>query len=218
MRRRAIQLFLVMILAAGLGIVAVACSSEENPAKTVEKKAEKQIIALLETSLGIIEIRLLPEKAPKTVEHFVALAKGEKEWKDPITQQMVKRPLYDGTIFHRVIPGFIIQGGDPKGNGTGGAGYLIDDEIVPGLNFDKPGLLAMANPNRPNANSSQFFITEIPAPHLNGKNTIIGEVIQGLDVVKSIARTPRDARDRPKEEVQLKQLRIVERDAPPPAK
>ncbi|HVO20993.1 MAG TPA: peptidylprolyl isomerase [Anaeromyxobacter sp.] len=143
--------------------------------------------ATLKTSLGDIVVKLMPDKAPKTVANFVGLAEGSKEWKEPRGGQAVKRPLYDGTLFHRVIPEFMIQGGDPLGNGTGGPGYRFEDEIGPDNKFDRPGLLAMANAG-PNTNGSQFFVTEVPTPHLNRGHTIFGEVVKGLDLVAKIAR------------------------------
>jgi peptidyl-prolyl cis-trans isomerase A (cyclophilin A) len=124
------------------------------------------IHATFKTSMGEIVVKLLPEKAPKTVANFLELAEGTKEWTDPRSGQKVKKPLYDGTIFHRVIPDFMIQGGDPLGTGTGGPGYKFADEIGPDNSFSKPGLLAMANAG-PNTNGSQFFITEVTTPHLN---------------------------------------------------
>ena len=136
--------------------------------------------ATFKTSLGDIVVKLLPEKAPKTVENFVGLAEGTKEWKDPRSGQTVKKPLYDGTMFHRVIPQFMIQGGDPLGNGTGGPGYKFADEIGPDNKFTKPGLLAMAN-SGPNTNGSQFFITEVPTPRLDRGHTIFGEVVKGFE-------------------------------------
>jgi peptidyl-prolyl cis-trans isomerase A (cyclophilin A) len=145
------------------------------------------IHATFQTSLGDIVIRLLPEKAPKTVENFLALAEGTKEWTDPRSGKKVSTPLYDGTVFHRVIPEFMIQGGDPLGSGTGGPGYRFADEIGPDNKFDRPGLLAMANAG-PNTNGSQFFITEVPTPHLNRGHTIFGEVVKGGDLVPKIAR------------------------------
>jgi peptidyl-prolyl cis-trans isomerase A (cyclophilin A) len=145
------------------------------------------IHATFKTSLGDIVIRLLPEKAPKTVENFLGLAEGTREWSDPRSGKKVKTPLYDGTVFHRVIPEFMIQGGDPLGTGTGGPGYRFADEIGPENRFDRPGLLAMANAG-PNTNGSQFFITEVPTPHLNRGHTIFGEVVKGGDLVAKIAR------------------------------
>ena len=145
-----------------------------------------QIHATFQTSAGDIVVRLLPEKAPKTVENFLGLAEGTLEWADPKSGEKVKKPLYDGTIFHRVIPEFMIQGGDPLGNGTGGPGYRFADEIGPDNRFDRPGLLAMANAG-PNTNGSQFFITEVPTPHLDRGHTIFGEVVKGLELIAKIA-------------------------------
>jgi peptidyl-prolyl cis-trans isomerase A (cyclophilin A) len=143
--------------------------------------------ATFQTSLGEIVVKLLPEKAPKTVANFVGLAEGSKDWKDPRSGQAMKTPLYDGTLFHRVIPDFMIQGGDPLGTGTGGPGYRFEDEIGPDNRFDRPGLLAMAN-SGPNTNGSQFFITEVPTPHLNRGHTIFGEVVKGGELIPKIAR------------------------------
>jgi peptidyl-prolyl cis-trans isomerase A (cyclophilin A) len=143
--------------------------------------------ATFQTSMGTIVVRLLPEKAPKTVENFVGLAEGTKEWRDPRNGQKSKAPLYDGTAFHRVIPDFMIQGGDPSGTGRGDPGYRFDDEIGPDNKFDRPGLLAMANAG-PGTNGCQFFITEVPTPHLNRGHTIFGEVVKGYELVPKIAR------------------------------
>ncbi len=208
----------LVILLAFAWLLTAGCSSNgatqekepAAPAKKVEKAMPENLTAILETSLGDIHIKLFPDKAPKTVKNFVELAKGEKEWVDPKTLQKVKKPLYDGTIFHRVIPNFMIQAGDPKGNGTGGPGYRFEDEFNASLKFDRPGLLAMANAG-PNTNGSQFFITEVPTPHLNNRHTIFGEVTKGLDIAKAIARVPRDARDKPMENVVLKKVRIIEK-------
>jgi peptidyl-prolyl cis-trans isomerase A (cyclophilin A) len=146
-----------------------------------------QLYATFKTSAGDIVVKLLPEKAPKTVENFLGLVDGTKEWTDPNSNQKVNRPLYDGTLFHRVIPDFMIQGGDPLGTGYGGPGFRFADEIGPDNKFDKPGLLAMAN-SGPNTNGSQFFITEVPVPHLNRGHTIFGEVVKGFELVPKIAR------------------------------
>ena len=143
--------------------------------------------ATFQTSMGEIVVKLLPEKAPKTVENFVGLAEGTREWTDPRTGTKQQKPLYDGTVFHRVIPEFMIQGGDPLGTGTGGPGYKFADEIGPDNRFAKPGLLAMANAG-PNTNGSQFFITEVPTPWLDKGHTIFGEVVKGQDLVAKIAR------------------------------
>jgi peptidyl-prolyl cis-trans isomerase A (cyclophilin A) len=147
----------------------------------------EEIYAVFHTSKGEIVVKLFPERAPKTVENFVELAEGTREWTDPRTRQKVKRPLYDGTVFHRVIPDFMIQGGCPLGNGTGDPGYRFADEIGAGNTFDRPGLLAMANAG-PNTNGSQFFITEVPTSWLDSKHTIFGEVVRGQELVPQIAR------------------------------
>ena len=146
-----------------------------------------QLFATFTTSAGDIVVKLFPDKAPKTVENFLGLVDGTKEWTDPVSNQKVKRPLYDGTVFHRVIPDFMIQGGDPLGTGYGGPGFRFADEIGPENKFDRPGLLAMANAG-PNTNGSQFFITEAPVPHLNRGHTIFGEVVKGYELVPKIAR------------------------------
>ena len=156
----------------------------------------KEPTAIIETTDGNITCTLFPDKAPLTVANFIGLANGTKAWKNPKTGQMMHTPLYDGTICHRVIPNFMIQCGDPAGNGTGGPGYAFKDEFSPDLTFNQPGRLAMAN-SGPDTNGSQFFITEVPTPHLNGKHTIFGQC-EDLDVVKKIARLATDPRtDRP---------------------
>jgi peptidyl-prolyl cis-trans isomerase A (cyclophilin A) len=135
--------------------------------------------------MGDIVIQLHEDKAPKTVANFVGLATGTKEWTDPATKEKIKKPLYNGTIFHRVIPGFMIQGGDPLGNGTGGPGFRFEDEFHPDLRHTKGGIFSMANAG-PNTNGSQFFITHRATPHLDNKHTVFGQVIQGMDIVQSI--------------------------------
>jgi len=147
----------------------------------------ENLYAVFHTSMGEIVVRLLAEKAPKTVDNFLGLAEGTREWTDPRSGEKVKRPLYDGTVFHRVIPDFMIQGGDPLGTGTGGPGYRFADELGPANKFDRPGLLAMANAG-PNTNGSQFFITEVPTPWLDKGHTIFGEVVRGGELVPKIAR------------------------------
>lgn len=148
----------------------------------------EQIYATFKTSMGDIVVKLMPEKAPVTVENFVGLAEGTKEWTDPRSgQKQAGKPLYDGTMFHRVIPDFMIQGGDPLGTGTGGPGYRFQDEIGPDNKFSKPGLLAMANAG-PGTNGSQFFITEIATPWLDKGHTIFGEVVKGGELVPKITR------------------------------
>jgi peptidyl-prolyl cis-trans isomerase A (cyclophilin A) len=162
------------------------------------------------TSEGRIVVRLMPEHAPTTVANFVDLASGNREWRDPRDGARKSEPLYDGTVFHRVIPGFMIQGGDPEGTGRGGPGYSFEDECPPGSPaFDRPGLLAMANAG-PNTNGSQFFITVAPTPWLTGKHTIFGEVTDGMDVVEAIAGTSTDRSDRPLTDVVVERVEIEE--------
>jgi len=173
-----------------------------------EKKAAVGLSAVIETSAGTITLQLFEKEAPKTVANFVDLAEGRKEWTDPKTGKKVKKPFYDGLIFHRVIPGFMIQGGDPMGNGMGGPGYQFEDEFVPTLKFDKVGRLAMAN-SGPNTNGSQFFITDGLTEWLNNRHTIFGQVIEGQDVVRKIANLPRDPRDMPTTPIVIKTIRIV---------
>ncbi|MBI4041296.1 MAG: peptidylprolyl isomerase [Deltaproteobacteria bacterium] len=166
------------------------------------------MIAELDTTQGKIKIKLFQDKAPKTVDNFVSLAEGTKEFTDPKTGKKTKRPFYDGLIFHRVIPGFMIQGGDPLGNGMGGPGYEFSDEFHPTLKHSKAGILSMANAG-PNTNGSQFFITETATPHLDGKHAVFGEVVEGLEVVHKIANVPRGSSDKPKEPVVLRKVTIV---------
>jgi peptidyl-prolyl cis-trans isomerase A (cyclophilin A) len=172
----------------------------------------KELFATFKTSQGDMVVRLFSKDAPKTVENFVGLAAGEKEWTHPGTGEKSKKPLYDGVVFHRVIPDFMIQGGDPLGQGIGGPGYKFEDEFQGSHRFDKPGILAMAN-SGPNTNGSQFFITVAPTPHLNNRHTIFGEVVQGYDVAVKISQVPRDRRDRPNEPVLIKAVQIT--DKPP---
>jgi peptidyl-prolyl cis-trans isomerase A (cyclophilin A) len=159
--------------------------------------------------MGSFTVRLMPEHAPKTVDNFVSLARGDREWTDPRDGQSKTLPLYDGTIFHRVISDFMIQGGDPRGTGTGGPGYTFEDEVSDGPSFDRPGLLAMANAG-PGTNGSQFFVTVAATPWLTGKHTIFGEVVDGYDVVERISTTETGPRDRPQPDVVLKRVRVDE--------
>jgi peptidyl-prolyl cis-trans isomerase A (cyclophilin A) len=164
--------------------------------------------AVFKTTLGSFTLTLFPERAPETVKNFIGLATGTKDWIDPKNREKVSgRPLYDGTVFHRVIPDFMIQGGDPLGTGTGGPGYRFADETGPTDRFDKPGVLAMANAG-PNTNGSQFFITVKPTPWLNGNHTIFGEVTEGMDVVLKISQVDRDRMDRPKTEVKIESISV----------
>ena len=168
------------------------------------------LTATLRTSQGTVQVRLFPDHAPKTVRNFVELAEGSREWTDPETRQPTEARLYDGTIFHRVIPRFMIQGGDPLGTGTGGPGYKFADEIHPDLRFDRPYLLAMANAG-PGTNGSQFFITVVPTPHLNRKHTIFGEVADADSraVVNEIANTKTGRNDRPVQEITINSVEVT---------
>lgn len=167
------------------------------------------LTATLRTNQGPVVIRLFPDHAPKTVSNFVGLAEGGKQWTDPSTGQDTTGKLYDGTVFHRVIPDFMIQGGDPLGTGTGGPGYQFADEFHPDLSFDRPYLLAMAN-SGPGTNGSQFFITTAPTKWLTGKHTIFGEVVSGADVVDSISREQTSRGDRPVQDVVLESVEIID--------
>ncbi|MEV5849530.1 MULTISPECIES: peptidylprolyl isomerase [unclassified Streptomyces] len=175
----------------------------------------EQLYATLKTSLGDIEVRLFPNHAPKTVKNFVELALGEREWTDPATGTVSATPLYDGTVFHRVISGFMIQGGDPLGTGIGGPGYKFEDEFHPDLRFDRPYLLAMANAG-PRTNGSQFFITVNPAPHLNRKHTIFGEVTDAdsqkvVDKIASVAVS--GPNKRPEKDVVVETVLVEKRES-----
>jgi peptidyl-prolyl cis-trans isomerase A (cyclophilin A) len=164
--------------------------------------------AVFDTTLGEITCELFPEQAPVTVQNFVGLAEGTKEFVDPQTRQRTKRPFYDRLTFHRVIPKFMIQGGCPLGSGTGGPGYKFQDEFSDALSFDRPGRLAMANAG-PGTNGSQFFITVAPTAWLNGHHTIFGQVVKGQDVVDQIVNTPRGPNDRPKTAVVMKTVKVM---------
>ena len=161
--------------------------------------------ATLTTSMGDFHCELFPQDAPKTVLNFVQLAEGSRTWTHPRTGQQVDGPLYDGTIFHRVIPGFMVQAGDPLGTGTGGPGYKFEDEFSD-RSFDKPGVLAMANAGA-NTNGSQFFITEAPTPHLSGKHSIFGQC-EEVDLIKKITGVDRLPGDKPEKDVVLKRVII----------
>ncbi len=172
------------------------------------------LYATLTTNFGPITIELFENHAPKTVANFTELAEGKREWTNPVSREKSASRLYDGTIFHRIISGFMIQGGDPLGNGTGGPGYKFGDEFHPELHFDRPYLLAMANAG-PGTNGSQFFITLGPTPHLNNKHTIFGEVADedSRKVAAAIGATPTSPRDRPLDDVTLQSVTIERRPA-----
>jgi peptidyl-prolyl cis-trans isomerase A (cyclophilin A) len=164
--------------------------------------------AIFDTTHGQIVCRLFDQNAPKTVQNFTDLAEGKREWTHPVTRQKSKQPLYDGTIFHRVIKNFMIQGGDPAGTGFGGPGYQFEDETKGSPHsFDKPGKLAMANAG-PNTNGSQFFITVVPTQWLTGKHTIFGEVVEGQNVVDKIVNSPTGAQDKPAQEIKINAIKI----------
>ena len=162
------------------------------------------------TTEGNFTIRLFDQEAPRTVENFVGLAEGTKQWSDPRTNQKVQQPYYNGTIFHRVIDGFMIQGGDPLGQGIGGPGYNFADEFHPKLRHNKAGILSMAN-RGPNTNGGQFFITRAPTPHLDDRHAVFGEVIAGMDVISKIGKTKTGDRDRPVKDIVIQAVTIERR-------
>lgn len=197
MHRRIALVFSLFMLAHTL------CAAEQQPTW----KGVPGMYATIETTLGTIVCKLFEKQTPLTVENFAGLAEGTREFIDPATGRPAKRPFYDGLVFHRVIPEFMIQGGCPLGTGTGGPGYRFADEFVSGLSFDKPGKLAMAN-SGPGTNGSQFFITEAATPWLTGHHTIFGEVVEGKDVVTAIANVQRRPGDRPVTDVVIKKVTI----------
>jgi peptidyl-prolyl cis-trans isomerase A (cyclophilin A) len=180
----------------------------------IQAPGSGQLYARIFTSLGTIVIRLEEERAPKTVKNFVGLASGTQEWTHPRSGQPQKGiPLYDNTIFHRVIPDFMIQGGDPLGTGTGGPGYRFEDEFHPALRHSGPGVLSMANSGA-STNGSQFFITERATPHLDNRHSVFGQAVAGLDIVRQIATTP-SVRDRPTKDVVLQRIEIFRSETTP---
>jgi len=201
--RRIIGLFL---LALGLYAQAPISAPEATPEQA--KKRKNGLYAVLNTSKGAITVQLFERDAPETVRNFVQLALGQKQWRDPATKQVKQTPLYNGTIFHRVIPGYLIQGGDPSGTGVGNPGFTIPDEWNrSSMLFNMPGRVAMANFG-PGTASSQFFITERPSVSLDEGYTIFGQVVDGSRVVSAISGVPRDSEDRPKEKVVLENVEI----------
>jgi len=165
------------------------------------------LFAHFETSLGNFKVELFEDRAPKTVANFAGLAEGSKEWTDPRTGEKQKKPYYDGIVFHRVIEGFVIQGGDPLGEGHGGPGYQFEDEFHPELRHDRAGILSMANAG-PNTNGSQFFITLAPTAHLDRRHSVFGSVVEGLDVIDQIGRVNTDRNDRPVKPVVMNRVWI----------
>jgi len=174
---------------------------------TASFAADSGTFAKFSTTEGDFTVKLFDKQVPKTVANFVGLAEGTKEWKDPRSGKMVKKPFYNGLKFHRIIDGFMIQGGDPLGNGTGGPGYEFEDEFDPKLRHSKAGILSMANAGR-NTNGSQFFITLAPTPHLNDKHSVFGEVVSGMDVIKKLGSTPVGANDKPIKDEVIKSVTI----------
>ena len=203
-------LIAILCLTSLVAAQAPGTTPSEQHANTEKAPSKPEPTAVIETTDGNINCVLFPDKAPIGVANFIGLATGKKEWKDPKTGQMMKGvPLYNGTIFHRVIPNFMIQGGDPAGNGTGDPGYKFKNEVSSDLTFDQPGRLAYANAG-PDTNGSQFFITEVPYPSLNGHYTIFGQC-QDIDVVKKIARLARDPRDdRPYDPPKITRIKITQ--------
>jgi len=201
-----------------LSLFGLSAAAQQPPA--AQKPARRPgLYATINTSWGPITARLFEKEAPITVRNFVGLATGRKPWMDPKTRRRVTRPLYDGTTFHRVIKGFMIQAGDPKGDGAGDIGFTIRDEFVPTLKFDKPGYLAMANLESPNTGACQFFITVAPYPYGNGRHTIFGRVVEGYDLVEKISQVktikPGDL-DKPATPIQILNI-AFERVGPAPA-
>jgi peptidyl-prolyl cis-trans isomerase A (cyclophilin A) len=165
------------------------------------------IFANFKTSEGSFKVQLFDKEAPNTVANFVGLAEGTKAWTDPKTRAQSSAPFYDGLIFHRVIDGFMLQGGCPLGTGTGGPGYQFADEFAPNLRHSKPGLLSMANAG-PNTNGSQFFVTLVPTPWLDNRHAIFGEVVEGMDVVQKIGKMPTARGDRPVKDIVIESVKI----------
>ena len=226
--------YLIAILAAVLAAVAISLALVRKPSQPPAQESQELPAAptptaaatvapngprvVMDTTMGRITCQFFQKQAPVAVANFIGLATGTKDWTSPITKQMEHgKPFYNGTTFHRVIPGFMIQGGDPTGTGYGGPGYKFDDEFDPHLNFDRPGRLAMAN-SGPNTNGSQFFITEDPVPSLDQHYTIFGQCgAPSIAVVKAIARVPRDENDKPLTPVVLKKVTIVPEGRPLPS-
>jgi len=204
MRRDAVLMLVAALMAFAL---LSGCSKSSGPAGE-----SGQLYAVLQTSMGDFKCKLFEKQAPVTVKNFTDLATGKKDWMIPGTTVYTRKPLYDGTIFHRVIPDFMIQAGDPQGNGTGGPGYRFQDEFDPSLRFDRPGLLAMANAGK-NTNGSQFFITEKPTPWLTNRHTIFGEC-DNLDLVKAISKVDKGPGDKPRQDVTLKHVTICRGENP----
>lgn len=208
--KKVFWIYLFAFILAAFSFKAEAKTEKKSETSKKEKttKKGKDMIAVFDTTKGTFKVKLLSETAPKTVENFVGLAEGTKEWTDPKTNEKVKKPFYDGLVFHRVIKNFMIQGGCPLGTGTGGPGYRFEDEFKAGApTHSKPGILSMANAG-PNTNGSQFFVTTVPTPWLDGRHTVFGEVVEGIDVVHSIENAKTGAMDRPAEAIKINSVKI----------
>ena len=187
-----------------------AAAPEATAPDTSKPSAAKHgpgVYAHITTNHGTMVARLFDKEAPKTVENFVMLAEGKKQWRNPRTNTMVRRPYYNNLTFHRIIPGFMIQGGDPEGTGVGGPGYTFADEFNPKLRHSKAGILSMAN-SGPNTNGGQFFITLVPTPHLNDRHSVFGELVEGVETLRAIGKVPTKANDMPVKPVVIKSVRI----------
>jgi len=211
------RIFLPLIAACAFAQTPAQPPAGSEPAAALEPG----LYAVFNTSMGTITAKLFEQETPNTVRNFVALAQGNKPWKDQNTGAMVAKPLYNNITFHRVIPNFMIQTGDPTGTGSHDCGIKIKDEIVPSLKYDRPGRLGMANVGAPNTGGCQFFITEVPYPSLdagpgNSGYTLFGQVVQGQDIVGKIARVPRDGNDKPRTPVKLVSV-AIKRVGPAPA-
>ncbi|MCC7174535.1 MAG: peptidylprolyl isomerase [Bryobacterales bacterium] len=212
------RILVPVLLLAGAALWPAQDSPQKAALPVVAPPRDPGLYVRIETSMGPITARLFEKEAPLTVKNFRALAEGGKSFRDPKTGQMVRRPLYNGVAIHRVIPGFMIQMGDPTGTGGFDPGFTIPDEFDPGLRFDRPGRLAMANTGDKNSGNCQFFITEVPTPHLNNLHTIFGQVVEGQEVVKKIGAVPRDANNKPRTPVTILRLSFQREGAAPPAK
>ena len=182
-------------------------AAEPETAKPSAVKHGPGVYAHITTNHGTMVARLFDKDAPRTVENFVALAEGKKPWRNPRTNTMVRRPYYNNLTFHRIIPGFMIQGGDPEGTGMGGPGFEFADEFNPKLRHSKAGILSMAN-RGPNTNGGQFFITLVPTPHLNDRHSVFGELVEGMDTLAAIGKVPTGVQNKPIKPVVIKSVRI----------
>ena len=211
-----------MIRLITIALVGCALGAQTPPAAPADAEQPKParedgLYAVMTTTQGVITLRLFEKETPITVRNFTGLVRGTKEFRDPKTGQMVKRPFYPGVVFHRVIPGFMIQTGDPTGSGLYNAGYTIPEEIVPTLKFDQAGRVGMARTDAPHSGSTQFFITEQAVDRLDGQYTVFGQAVEGQDVVHKIAAVPRDAADKPKTAIKILSIKLERVGAPPAA-